>query len=200
MNRLYFNTSSHHISLIKLIFYHLTVAMWSEFDKQMQWLQHLQHRTLISFKVEVYAVYSSCSRSSSRDLGRRKQEAKLIMNLMHGSASNVVRTGRPVNGNRPKLTPYRSETPSPIKTKLNIIYFVLGNSSKAKTDHQPIKGAPPTKGQHIRFLLVFSFLCCSFLVTAPSKLAQGSALSGPNLSKNFQGVHFPTNPQNLGRE
>jgi hypothetical protein len=31
--------------------------------------------------------------------------------LLHGSASNVVRTGRSVNGNRPKLTPYRSETP-----------------------------------------------------------------------------------------
>jgi hypothetical protein len=25
--------------------------------------------------------------------------------LLHGSASNVVRTGRSVNGNRPKLTP-----------------------------------------------------------------------------------------------
>jgi hypothetical protein len=31
--------------------------------------------------------------------------------LLHGSASNVVRTGRSVNGNRPKLTPSRSETP-----------------------------------------------------------------------------------------
>jgi hypothetical protein len=31
--------------------------------------------------------------------------------LLHGSASNVVRTGRSVNGNRPKLIPWRSETP-----------------------------------------------------------------------------------------
>jgi hypothetical protein len=31
--------------------------------------------------------------------------------LLHGSASNVVRTGPFVNGNKPKLTPGRSETP-----------------------------------------------------------------------------------------
>jgi hypothetical protein len=31
--------------------------------------------------------------------------------LLHGSASNVVKTGRSVDGNRSKLTPCRSETP-----------------------------------------------------------------------------------------
>jgi hypothetical protein len=41
--------------------------------------------------------------------------------LLHGRASNVVRTGRSVNGNWPKLTPYRSETSWPIKTKPNTI-------------------------------------------------------------------------------
>jgi hypothetical protein len=77
--------------------------------------------------------------------------------LLHDSASNVVRTGRSVNGNRPKLTPCRSETPLPIKTKLNTIHNVRGNSSKAETHHQPIKGAPPTKAQHISILLVFFY-------------------------------------------
>jgi hypothetical protein len=48
-----------------------------------------------------------------------------------------------------------------------------GNSSKAETHHQPIKGAPPTKGQLVSFLFVFLFLFCSFLVTVLSK--HGSA-------------------------
>jgi hypothetical protein len=46
--------------------------------------------------------------------------------LLHGSASNVVRMGRSVSGNRPNLTLYRSETPRPIKTKLNTIHYVRG--------------------------------------------------------------------------
>jgi hypothetical protein len=80
-----------------------------------------------------------------------------LNHLLHGSASNVVMMGRSVEGNRPKLTSYRSETPWPIKTKLNKIHYVRGNSSYAKTHHQLIKETPPTKGQHIRFVLVFSF-------------------------------------------
>jgi hypothetical protein len=74
-----------------------------------------------------------------------------VDHLLHGSASNVVRTGRSVNGIMPKLTPYRLETPSPIKTKLNAIHYFRGNSSMAKTHRQPIKGASPTKGQRISF-------------------------------------------------
>ena len=85
--------------------------------------------------------------------------------------------GRLVNGNRPKCTPYWSETPSPIKTKLNTIHYVRVNSSRAKTHHQPIKGVRPTKGQHISFLLVFFsfffFLFFSFIGSAPCK--NGSA-------------------------
>jgi hypothetical protein len=50
--------------------------------------------------------------------------------LLRGNASNVVRTGRSVNGNRPKLTLCRSETPSPIKTKLNTIHYVRGTPQR----------------------------------------------------------------------
>jgi hypothetical protein len=93
---------------------------------------------------------------------------------------------------------------------LNTIHNVRGNSSYAETHHQPIKGAPPTKGQHISFLLA----CFgSFLVTAPSK--NGSAdfddlnvknavsrkevpFRDPNLTKNFQGVQFPEKPLKVG--
>jgi hypothetical protein len=35
---------------------------------------------------------------------------RVLHHLLHGTARNVRRTGRSVNGNRPKLTPYRSET------------------------------------------------------------------------------------------
>ena len=133
--------------------------------------------------------------------------------LLHGSASKVVRMGRLVNGNRSKWTPYRSQTPSPIKTKLNKIHYVRGNSSRAKTHNQPIKGARPTKGQHISFLLVFSFLFCSFLCSAPCKngstdfddpyvkrrgFTQEGAFWGSNASKYFQGVCFPPNTAKLG--
>jgi hypothetical protein len=38
---------------------------------------------------------------------------------------------------------------------LNTIHYVRGNSSRAKTHHQPIKRAQPTKGQHISFLLIY---------------------------------------------
>ena len=86
-----------------------------------------------------------------------------LYHLLHGSASKVVRTGRSVNGNRPKWTPYRSETPSPIKTKLNTIHYVRGNSSRAKTHHQPIKGVRP-----ISFLLVGFFNFVRFLAQRPA--------------------------------
>ena len=120
-----------------------------------------------------------------------------------------------MNGNRPKWTPYRSETPSPIKTKLNTIHYVRGNSSRAKTHHQPIKGVWPTKGQHIRFLLVFFsffFLFCSFLGSATCKngwadfddlyvkrrgLAQGGAFWGSQRLQKFpRGSFSPKTPQN----
>ena len=132
--------------------------------------------------------------------------------MLHGSASKVVRTGRSVNGNRQKSTPYRSETPSPIKTKLNTIHYVRGNSSRAKTHHQPIKGVWPTKGQHISFLLVF-FYFVRFLAQRPAKTAgpiltiytSNDAVSreevpfgGRNVSKNFQGVHFPPKHPKIG--
>jgi hypothetical protein len=70
--------------------------------------------------------------------------------------------------NRPNWTPCRSEIPSPITTKLNTIHNVRGNSSRAKNHHKPIKGARPTKDQHIGFLLVFP-LFVSWL-SAPQKL------------------------------
>ena len=121
-----------------------------------------------------------------------------------------------MNGNRPKSTPYRSETPSPIKTKLNTIHYVRGNSSRAKTHHQPIKGVWPTKGQHISFLLVFFifyfFLFCSFLGSAPCKngwadfddlyfkrrgLAQGGAFLGSQRLQKFpRGSFSPKTSQN----
>jgi hypothetical protein len=41
----------------------------------------------------------------------KNKNSRTLYHLLHGSASNVVRTGRSVNGNRPKLTPYGSETP-----------------------------------------------------------------------------------------
>jgi hypothetical protein len=49
--------------------------------------------------------------------------------LLHGNACNVLRKGRSVNGKRPTLTPDRSETPRPSKTKFNTTYNVQGNSS-----------------------------------------------------------------------
>ena len=122
-----------------------------------------------------------------------------------------------MNGNRPKWTPYRSETPSPIKTKLSTIHYVRGNSSRAKTHHQPIKGVWPTKGQHISFLLVFFiffiFYFVRFSAQRPAKTAgpiltiytSNDAVSrkevpfgGHNACKNFQGGHFPPKHPKIG--
>jgi hypothetical protein len=143
-------------------------------------------------------------------LARHRSYFSFENHLLHANASNAVRTGRSVNGNRLKLNLYRFETPWPIKTKLNNNYNVRGNSTKAKTYHQPLKGAPPIRDQHISFLLVFSFLFCSFLVTTPSKngrpiltiYTSNDSVSrkkvpfgGPNASKNCQRVHFPPTPK-----
>ena len=121
-----------------------------------------------------------------------------------------------MNGNRPKWTPYRSETPSPIKTKLNTIHYVRGNSSRAKTYNQPIKGVRPTKGQHISFLLVFFilfFYFVRFLAQRPAKTARPILtiytsndavwrkevpFGGPNTCKNVQGGHFPQKHPKIG--
>jgi hypothetical protein len=42
------------------------------------------------------------------------------------------------NGDRPKRTPYRPETPSPIKTKLHTIHYVRRNFLLDETHHQLI--------------------------------------------------------------
>jgi hypothetical protein len=72
--------------------------------------------------------------------------------MLHDCAvySNVVSTVRSVNGDRPKWTRYRSETPSPMKTKLNTFDYIWRNFSRAKTHHKPVRGACPTTGQRIR--------------------------------------------------
>jgi hypothetical protein len=135
--------------------------------------------------------------------------------LLHVSARNFVSTGRSVSSKTPKLTPHRSETPSLIKVKLNTIYKIRKNSSKAQTHHQPIKGTSPTMGQNISFMLVFSLLFRSFFLTAPQQkrlgrfwhlyvkrrsLAQGSAFrfwEVPTLPKTPYGFIFPPNPPKL---
>ena len=128
-----------------------------------------------------------------------------------------LRTGRSVNGKRPKWTPYRSKTPSPMKTKLNTIHYVPRNSPRAKTYNQPIKGVRPTKGQHISFLLVFFllflFYFVRFLAQRPAKTALpiltvytcNDAVSrkevpfgGSNACKNFQAGHFPPKHPRIG--
>jgi hypothetical protein len=85
----------------------------------------------------------------------------------------------------------------------------------AETHHQPIKGAPPTKGQHklCVSIFLFLFLFCSFLVTEPSKtgstdfenlyikrrgLAQRSAFWGSQRFQKFPRVHFSQNPPKFG--
>jgi hypothetical protein len=65
--------------------------------------------------------------------------------LLHGSASHVVRMGRSVNGNRPKLTPCRSETPRLIKTKLNTIHYVRGTPHRPKLVISRWKGPRPQR-------------------------------------------------------
>jgi hypothetical protein len=57
------------------------------------------------------------------------------LHVLHGIASNVVRTSLKVNGNGLKWTPYRSETPSQMKTKLNKIDNVQGYSSMTTIHH-----------------------------------------------------------------
>jgi hypothetical protein len=97
-----------------------------------------------------------------------------IHHLLHGSASNVVRTVRSVNGNKPKLTPYRSETPR--STDQNQTQHKSLRSGELLVGHNLSSAdqrGPADKGQHISFALVFSFSFSSFLVTAPSK--NGSA-------------------------
>jgi hypothetical protein len=116
-------------------------------------------------------------------------------------ASNVVRTGRSVN--RPKLTLYRSETPS-IKTKLNTIHHA-GELLKGQRSSSADQRGPPTKGQHVNFLLFFYFYFVRFLSLRPVKTARpiltiytsNDAVSrkevpfgDPNACKNFQGILF----------
>ena len=122
-----------------------------------------------------------------------------------------------MNGNRPNWTPYRSETPSPIQTKLNTIHYVRGNSSRAKTHHQTIKRVRPKKGHNKLFVSFFFFYSLfssvRFLAQRPAKTARpiltiytsNDAVSrkevpfgGPNTCKNVQGGHFPQNTPKLG--
>jgi hypothetical protein len=86
---------------------------------------------------------------------------------LNGSASNVVRTGRSVNGSRPKLTSHRSATSWLIKTKLSTIHYVRGIPHRPKLIISRSTG-PAHKGSTYKLSVDF-FLCCSFLVTAPSK-------------------------------
>jgi hypothetical protein len=121
----------------------------------------------------------------------------------------VVRTGRPANGIRPKLTPYTDPKPLDWSKPNSTQFITFGATHHMPKNHQPIKWAPPTKSQYRRFVLVFSFFsCCSFLVTGaprPAKAAQpiltictpNDAVSrkevpfvGPNAWKNFQWVNF----------
>jgi hypothetical protein len=70
----------------------------------------------------------------------------VVHHLLHGSGSNVVRTGRSVNGNRPKLTPYRTETPCSIKIKLNTIHYVFaGTPHRIKLIISRSKGPRPQR-------------------------------------------------------
>ncbi len=80
-----------------------------------------------------------------------------LYHVLHGSASTVVRTGLLVNGNRPKSTTRRPNTPSPIQTKLLTNHYVHYTSPEVKGHHRAISGFPPTKAQYIQFLLVFIF-------------------------------------------
>jgi hypothetical protein len=128
-----------------------------------------------------------------------------MFHLLPGSASNVVRTGQSVNGKMPKWTPIG---PTPLhRSKPNSAPFI-----KFRGTPQLIKGARPTKGQHKSFVLVFSFLVCSFLVTTPSKngsadfddiyvkqrgFAQGSAFRGYLRLQEFpRGSLSPKPPKN----
>jgi hypothetical protein len=85
--------------------------------------------------------------------------------LLHRSASNVVMTGRSVNGNRPKLTPFRSEKTLTDQNQTEHSSLRSENSLQAETYDQAIKGAPPTKGQHIRLLVVFFFFFFNLFVS-----------------------------------
>ena len=106
--------------------------------------------------------------------------------------------------------------PKPLhRSKSNSTQFITfrGNSSRAKTHHQPIKGVRPTKGQHISFLLVIFFFFILFLAQRPAKTARpiltiytsNDAVSrkevpfgGTNACKKFQGGHFPPKHPKIG--
>jgi hypothetical protein len=121
--------------------------------------------------------------------------------LLRGSASNVVKTGRSVNGNRPKLTPCRSETLKPIKTKL----LTFGG-----TPHRMKFIISRSQGQHISFVLAFYFV--RYLSQRPAKTAwpisrsihqtmrsrASMCLSGVlTLSKTSKGFIFPKYPPKI---
>jgi hypothetical protein len=139
---------------------------------------------------------------------RNMEIDNLQYHLLDCSASNVVRTGRSVNGNRPKLTPCRSETSWPIKTKLNTIHYVRGTPHRPKLIISRLKG--PRHQRVNIWALCWFFLFCSFLVNRVQQKRLGrcwrsirqttrshtrKCLLPPNASKNFQGFTFPKNPQ-----
>jgi hypothetical protein len=95
------------------------------------------------------------------------------------------------------------------EAKLNIIDYVPGNSSRDKICHMPVKGARPTHGQHISFVLVFIlFYFVRFLSPRPATSTRTILtiytsndevsrkevpFEDSNACKNLKRVHFPQN-------
>ena len=121
-----------------------------------------------------------------------------------------------MNGIRPNWTPVQVRNPFTDQNQTQHNSLCSGNSSRAKTHHQPIKGIWPTKSQHISFMLdFFSFYFVRFLAQRPAKTARPILtiytsndavlrkevpFGGRNACKNFQGFISPKTPLNWARK
>jgi hypothetical protein len=119
--------------------------------------------------------------------------------LLHGSASNVIGTGRSVNGDRPKPTRYKDPKP-PDRSKPNSTQFITfeGTFRRPKLIISRSKGAPPT------FLL---FVSChrtqrkrvrpilTIYTSYDSVSRKEAPFASHNASENFREVHIPEPPK-----
>jgi hypothetical protein len=105
---------------------------------------------------------------------------RLRSQMLHGSASIVVRTGHLVNGTRPKWASYidpklQIRNLSPMTIKFITVDYVQGDTSMENTHQNPIKGPGLQGSKIIGFPGSFiSFYLVRFLSPRPSS-KNGSA-------------------------
>jgi hypothetical protein len=174
-------------------------------------LQFVHFRSFIFWKLNHKGIYLQYVVVLHSGLSRLELLETVLISLpthhwLQVVLAMFVRTGWSVNGKRPKLTPYISETSLPIKTKLNAIHYVRETPQRPELIISRSKWPRPQR-VNLQVLCSFFivFVSCHraqlgrvwrSIVKQRSLVLTKCLLGNPTLTKSSNWFIFPEKSQN----